>query len=171
MVQPQQWPIGPTQEREPLLPSSTSHDAHRSAFTDASMQQNQPSFTATDDQEEDDDQEARWFEEMRRQPWRRRPSVSWLVPWVFMHGINSALCEGPLEQLKHFVICKELLSQHNGTTGGSLLAGVDECKTETVLSIVSLLHSRIRTVTGICGMFIFFTIAPCELVFLCFATS
>jgi hypothetical protein len=90
-----------------------------------------------------------------------------------LHGINSVLFEGPLEQLKHFVICKELLSQQHGTAGGggSLLAGVDECKTETVLSIVSLLHSRIRTVTGVCGRLTIFQFAPCEPVFMCFAYS
>ncbi|KAF9339017.1 hypothetical protein BGZ91_007270 [Linnemannia elongata] len=55
------------------------------------------------------------------------------------------------------VICGEVLSQQEGSVGGgmgnlgSLLAGVDECKTGTVLSIISLLQSRIRTVTGICA--------------------
>ena len=64
--------------------------------------QDQPFNTVTNDQEDDDDdqEEAQWFAEMRRRPWRRRPSMSWLVPWVVMHGINFAMCDSPLEQLK-----------------------------------------------------------------------
>lgn len=171
MVQPQQWQhASPTQEREPLFANPTHHDTHRSTFTDSSStgvnsrRRNQPFNTMTDDHEDDDDdqEEAQWFAELRRRPWRRRPGMSWLVPWVVMHGINSAMCGSPLEQLKIMVICGEVLSRQGGSTGGgkgdfgSLLAGVDECKTETVLSIVSLLRSRIHTVTGICGMFTFF---------------
>ncbi|KAK5821710.1 major facilitator superfamily domain-containing protein [Linnemannia elongata] len=167
MVHHQHWQHAvTTQEREPLLANPTHHDTRQSTFIDRSSnssgiesrRQNQPFNAVIDDQEGDDDdhEEARWFAELRQRPWPRRPSMSWLVPWVIMHGINSAMCDSPLEQLKIMVICGEVLSQQDGSIGGgmgnlgSLLAGVDECKTGTVLSIISLLQSRIRTVTGIC---------------------
>ncbi|KAF9908310.1 hypothetical protein EC991_009954 [Linnemannia zychae] len=145
------------QEREPLVAATPSRSSNSIDSADFIWPSNIINSIEHND-DDDDAEEARWFAELRRLPWRRRPSITWLVPLLIVYGINTGMCDSPIEQLKMRVICEEVLSQEgllpvgSGGQGAGGALGKDQCKTETVLAIFSLIQGRIRTVTGICAI-------------------
>lgn len=58
----------------------------------------------------EEEKEARWFSELKRRPWRNRPSNVWIASWLILFGLILGMCSVPLERLKAMVICKDMLS-------------------------------------------------------------
>ncbi|KAK3844251.1 MAG: major facilitator superfamily domain-containing protein [Linnemannia gamsii] len=151
-----------TDERRPLLssrtPSTWSIAITTLGFDHDHTEEDTTYMQASKLEEE---KERRWFVELKRRPWRKRPSSLILAPWLMLYGMVLGMCSVPLDLLKAQVICQDMLSSPNNSLGVLLgsagaggtniyqLAPIDQCQTETVLRVIHLLESRIGTLTGI----------------------
>jgi len=114
------------QERQPLLQTT-----HNNDLNDPSSQPRKQPYAATpihDLQEEGADgsttpplDETARLAYIQAMPWYRRPSLTWLLPFVLLLALIMGIIQAPQEQLMIKIICKDHLRNN---TGVPLVAGL-----------------------------------------------
>ncbi|KAF9565008.1 hypothetical protein EC968_004268 [Mortierella alpina] len=157
-------------ERQPLLASShdlTNPDTTSKLLPLAALplQDNQ---VQDEDQQQEQDQdhghagdEARRFAHIQSLPWYKRPSIAWLLPFVFMIAIVMGLSQVPQEQLIIKIICKEYFKDKGFPTlpsnSSSLLptngGNDDPCKAAPIQALAAVVLGRYRSLKSVTGIF------------------
>ncbi|GJJ72265.1 hypothetical protein EMPS_04622 [Entomortierella parvispora] len=113
------------QERQPLLQSSRSHDSNDHSSSQPRKQPN-TSYSVHDLEEEEEEEEGAGApttpsldESVRLAfiqalPWYKRPSLVWLLPFVFLLALILGVTQAPQDQMIIKIICKDHLQ--NTTT-------------------------------------------------------
>lgn len=86
-------------------------------------------------------------------PWYRRPSIGWLLPFVFLAVLVMGISQAPQEQLIIQIICKEHFKEREPRSEGGVMMtallgpnGVpeDPCGTQEVLGLAAVVLGRVR---------------------------
>ncbi|KAF9108843.1 hypothetical protein BGX27_008194 [Mortierella sp. AM989] len=152
-------------ERRPLLKKT------RPSYTDGSVEQPISEEHSVDhDQSRDLLDETARLEALKALPWYRRPSVTWLLPFVFLLAIVMGISQAPQDQLIIKIVCKEYLKDKNtssllqDTTSLAALNRTslhdsyyddsdDTCNTPAILAFAALTMSRIRSLKYVSAIF------------------
>ncbi|KAI1318616.1 hypothetical protein EDD11_006117 [Mortierella claussenii] len=107
-------------------------------------------------------------------PWYKRPSVAWIMPFVFLLGIVTGVSQAPQEQLIVRIVCNDYFMNSdvpalysNSTTlalSPSSVKGTsvfrdhyydddDPCKIPAVQALAALVMGRIRSLKFVTGIF------------------
>ncbi|KAF9146752.1 hypothetical protein BGX30_009534 [Mortierella sp. GBA39] len=95
-------------------------------------------------------------------PWYRRPSISWLLPFVFFLVLVMGISQAPQEQLIIEIICKEhLQGRDTRSEGGTMMTALlspngvpdNPCGTQEVLGLAAVVLGRVRALKYTSGMF------------------
>ncbi|OAQ34785.1 MFS general substrate transporter [Linnemannia elongata AG-77] len=95
-------------------------------------------------------------------PWYRRPSIGWLLPFVFLAVLVMGISQAPQEQLIIQIICKEHFKEREPRSEGGVMMtallgpnGVpeDPCGTQEVLGLAAVVLGRVRALKYTSGMF------------------
>ncbi|KAF9122528.1 hypothetical protein BGW39_009693 [Mortierella sp. 14UC] len=102
-------------------------------------------------------------------PWHKRPSIAWLLPFVFFLALVLGLSQAPQEQLIIKIICKEYFRERETRSeeeGGTMLfsnqsfitnqpSGFhdDSCNSPPVVALAALVLGRVRALKYISGFF------------------
>ncbi|KAF9584580.1 hypothetical protein BGW38_005951 [Lunasporangiospora selenospora] len=148
-----------TQERQPLLANQTEDYSNPTRTVDEETGQNDdatPPHT-----------EALRLGAIQKLPWYRRPTVYWLLPFIFMIAIAIGVNGAPQEQLIIKIICKEYLSSGGPSVSGPgsttpVALGLasfknhtveDPCYSPEIQAISALVLSRYRSLKFITAIF------------------
>ncbi|KAF9908309.1 hypothetical protein EC991_009953 [Linnemannia zychae] len=101
-------------------------------------------------------------------PWHKRPSIGWLLPFVFLLALVLGISQAPQEQLIIKIICKEyfreretrseeggamLLLNQSFITNEFLTPHDDPCNSPPVVALAALVLGRVRALKYISGFF------------------
>ncbi|KAG0252987.1 hypothetical protein BG011_006616 [Mortierella polycephala] len=95
-------------------------------------------------------------------PWYRRPSIIWILPFVFLVAIVMGLSQAPQEQLIIKIICRDIIKDKDAPVAlsSSILArngaGThdDPCNTAAIQATAALVLGRIRSLKYIVAIFV-----------------
>ncbi|KAF9940204.1 hypothetical protein BGZ67_008115 [Mortierella alpina] len=155
-------------ERQPLLTSS--HDDPSNVDSSSSKLLPLAALPLQDEREQDEDQdqdhghagdEARRLAHIQSLPWYKRPSIAWILPFVFMVAIVMGLSQVPQEQLIIKIICKEYFKDRGFPTLPSnssallpLTGGNDDpCKAAPIQALAAVVLGRYRSLKSVTGIF------------------
>lgn len=91
-------------------------------------------------------EEAR-LKELALKPWYSRPTIRWLLPFVFLLAIMMGISSAPQEQMIIKIICKDYLQRRDG---GPVIDVADSCNTPAVQAMAAVVLSRLRSAKYIC---------------------
>ncbi len=146
-------------ERQPLL--ATSHD-----LSDPNSTSKLLPMAALPLQDEDQDQdhehagdEAHRLAYIQSLPWYKRPSIVWLLPFIFLIAIVMGVSQVPQEQLIIKIICKEYFKDRefpslpsNSSSLLTLNGGNDDpCKAAPIQALAAVVLGRYRSLKSVTG--------------------
>ncbi|KAF9154703.1 hypothetical protein BG015_000158 [Linnemannia schmuckeri] len=156
--QERQTDVANTGERRPLLARTIERTV---SWTTSRLEADQVDIDIQEAlTKKEEEEEAQWFRELRRRPWRQRPSAYWLVPWSALSGVVTGLCTTTMWDIRSRTICENFL-RNNPTIhaysealdlqfeAANQLAPLDECMTPTMIGMVRQLESRIVTISSV----------------------
>ncbi|KAF9952205.1 hypothetical protein BGZ72_006449 [Mortierella alpina] len=153
-------------ERQPLLASS--HDLSNPHSTPKALPL--AALPLQDDQVQEGDQdhdhglagdEASRFAYIQSLPWHKRPSIVWLLPFIFLIAIVMGVSQVPQEQLIIKIICKEYFRDRGfpslPSNSSSLLhlngGSDDPCKAAPIQALAAVVLGRYRSLKSVTGIF------------------
>ncbi|KAF8946061.1 hypothetical protein BGZ47_001386 [Haplosporangium gracile] len=95
-------------------------------------------------------------------PWYRRPSINWLLPFVFLVALAMGISQAPQEQLIVKIICKEYFKERKTQSEGGMMmtellgsngTPADACNSQEVLALAAVVMGRVRALKYTSGMF------------------
>ncbi|KAF9180053.1 hypothetical protein BGZ51_006460 [Haplosporangium sp. Z 767] len=95
-------------------------------------------------------------------PWYRRPSIIWVLPFIFLVAIVMGLSQAPQEQLIIKIICRDIIKDKDAPAAPSSLILAqngtsthdDLCNTAAVQATAALVLGRIRSLKYIIAIFV-----------------
>ncbi|KAF9172283.1 hypothetical protein BGX21_010813 [Mortierella sp. AD011] len=137
-------------ERRPLLGKT------QSTYTDGPVTQPTAEEYSTDQgQSKDPLDEATRLAALKALPWYRRPSITWILPFIFLLSIVMGISQAPQEQLIIRVVCKDHFKDNDfpsmvqnaaSPSGGS-------CNTPEIQALAALTMGRIRSLKYLFAIF------------------
>ncbi|KAG0300825.1 hypothetical protein BGZ98_008835 [Dissophora globulifera] len=84
-------------------------------------------------------------------PWHSRPSIVWLLPFIFLYALVIGISSAPQDQLIIRIICKA----HLGSRGTPILDSVndEDCNTPAVQALAAVVMSRLGSLKSITAIF------------------
>lgn len=146
-------------ERQPLL--ANNHDLSNTDSTSKLLPLAALPLQEDQAQDEDQDQgdEARRLAYFQSLPWYKRPSIAWLLPFIFLIAIVMGLSQVPQEQLIIKIICKEYFKDKGfpslPSNSSSLLplngGNDDPCKAAPIQALAAVVLGRYRSLKSVTG--------------------
>lgn len=92
-------------------------------------------------------------------PWYKRPSIAWLLPFVFLVALVLGISQAPQEQLIIGIICKSHFEQRDNHSEGDAMAMMkalgggptDPCRAQEVQALAAVVLGRVRALKYISG--------------------
>ncbi|KAF9916624.1 hypothetical protein BX616_003301 [Lobosporangium transversale] len=150
-----------TSERQPLLANGQG-----SRLTDVT-QEHSLRAGHKDGQHIDELDEVTRLTTLQLLPWYKRPSIAWLLPFVFMIAIVMGVSQAAQDQLIVKIICKDYHKGSNipGQSSNTIIANTsgdfthksyyddDSCSTTAIQALAALVMSRFRSLKYVTGIF------------------
>ncbi|KAK3815939.1 MAG: major facilitator superfamily domain-containing protein [Linnemannia elongata] len=99
---------------------------------------------------------------IRALPWYRRPSIGWLLPFVFLAVLVIGISQAPQEQLIIRIVCKEYFKERETLSGGGTMMTAllgsnevprDPCDMPEVVGFAAVVLGRVKALKYTSGMF------------------
>lgn len=90
---------------------------------------------------------------IRALPWYRRPSIGWLLPFVFLAVLVIGISQAPQEQLIIRIVCKEYFKERETLSGGGTMMTAllgsnevprDPCDMPEVVGFAAVVLGRVK---------------------------
>jgi hypothetical protein len=94
-------------------------------------------------------------------PWYKRPSIAWLLPFLFLVALVLGISQAPQEQLIIRIICKSHLKDKETRSEGDTVLMMrallgddpsDPCRSQDILALAAIVLGRVRALKYIAGM-------------------
>ncbi|GJJ73441.1 hypothetical protein EMPS_05799 [Entomortierella parvispora] len=89
------------------------------------------------------------LERLELKPWYSRPTIQWLLPFVFLLAVTLGISSAPQDQMLNKIICKDYFRGQEGP----VIEIVDKCNTPAVQAMAAVVTSRLRSAKYICSIF------------------
>ncbi|KAF9917033.1 hypothetical protein BX616_002088 [Lobosporangium transversale] len=84
---------------------------------------------------------------LRALPWHHRPSITWLLPFIFLLALNIGMTSAPLDQQIIQIICKAFFRNEKTLYGEATGAiGDNKCNIPAIQAIAAVVMSRLSFV-------------------------
>ncbi|KAG0202010.1 hypothetical protein BGX28_005327 [Mortierella sp. GBA30] len=158
-----------TSERQPLLahPNDGSSDINQQRSAAAITIQDDDDHLKSQQSQGSSDDEASRLAAIQAIPWYRRPSIAWLLPFVFLLAMILGISQAPTDQLIVKIVCKDhfkdsnipALNANSWTTVANRTSHRnssyydDPCNAPEIQALAAVVMGRIRFLKYIIGLF------------------
>ncbi|KAG0271140.1 hypothetical protein BGZ95_001101 [Linnemannia exigua] len=157
-------------ERQPLIDPRDRY-TRIPRTQDNEQQQHETTIKPNDDDDIPQQDEASRLAALQALPWYKRPSIAWLLPFVFLLALVLGLSKAPQEQLIVKIMCNEYYRERETSSdegGGSMsLSSLllsnegfignrpleDPCNSAPVVALAASVLGRVRALKYISGFF------------------